>query len=202
MKKLNSKEVKSLLTAIDDLIDIKVLIRKIVPEYNLTNSNNNLFLSKLENLNRKLEPIFSKYLKNETISTKESDLELKELISKIIKEETLVLISANSAKKKLKNLGVNARNLIVTGGPLFVQDYKVINPNLTEKALEGIKKKCDKLFEDLKSIEWLNKDLIFIREKNNPTDSLILNQLSAINDVVGKEIQSYELNSWDELDEI
>jgi hypothetical protein len=45
MKKLNSEQVKALLTAIEDLIDIKLLIREIVPNYNLDDVKYELFTS-------------------------------------------------------------------------------------------------------------------------------------------------------------
>ncbi|TFG07398.1 MAG: DUF2100 domain-containing protein [Promethearchaeota archaeon] len=200
MKKLNSKEVNSLLAAIDDLIDIKVLIRKIVPTYKLDNSNYKTFHAKLASLYEKLQPIFSTYIKNETSVSKKTGHELKQLLSGLRNDNKHILISANSAKKKLKNLGFNPHNLIVSGGPIFFEDYKIINPNLSKNALEGIKKKCDRLLELLNNQNWQINDLILLYEKDNPTDSLILERLREIEKIIGKEIPTIELNSWNDLD--
>lgn len=195
-KRIKFEEVKALLTAIDDLIEIKLLIRKSVPNYNLNESSNNQFISLLKSLQKKLVPIFSKYLKDD-ISTKE----IKKSILELMNAGKIALISANSSKKKLKSIGVDPRSLIVSGGPLFFEDYKIINPNLPVKALQGIKKKCDRLINQIKSKNWREKDLIFIYEKENPTDKLILNRTEEISNLIGKKVITFKIKSWKYLDD-
>ena len=65
--KINSDEVKSILAALDDLIEIKILIRKITPEYNLNDTLSKIFIEKLADLHKNLQPIFSKYLNKDFI---------------------------------------------------------------------------------------------------------------------------------------
>ena len=199
---INSEEVKSLLAAIEDLLDIKLLIRKIVPDYDLNEELNEKFISLLFSLQKKLQPIFSKYLKQDDkiSSKKKSIFKLKENIKEIMERDDIILISANSSKKKIKNLGFNPQNLIVSGGPLFIEDYKIINPNITNIALQGIKKKCERLTNQLKDENWKKKDLIFIYEKENPTDKLILKKLDEIYNIIGKKIKTIEIKSWKALD--
>ncbi|MBA7692947.1 hypothetical protein ES703_101521 [subsurface metagenome] len=200
MKKLNSEEVKALLAAIDDLIDIKLLIREIVPNYNLNEKTYKSFITKLESLHHKLKPIFSEYLSDEDMMLLETSKDVKNIILDLAKNNMIVLISANSSKKKLKNLGVDPRNVIVSGGPLFIEDYKVINPNLSENALENIKKKCDRLIKQLENEDWSKNNLIFIYEKKNPTDLLILNKLDRISNIIGKNLKTFGLDSWKNLE--
>lgn len=200
MKKLNSEEVKALLAAIDDLIDIKLLIREIVPNYNLNEKTYKSFITKLESLHHKLKPIFSEYLSDQDMMSIETSEDVKNIILDLAKNNMIVLISANSSKKKLKNLGVDPRNVIVSGGPLFIEDYKVINPNLSEKALENIKKKCDRLIKQLENEDWSKNNLIFIYEKKNPTDLLILNKLDRISNIIGKNLKTFGLDSWKNLE--
>jgi len=200
MKKLNSEEVKALLAAIDDLIDIKLLIREIVPNYNLNEKTYKSFITKLESLHHKLKPIFSEYLSDEDMMSIETSEDVKNIILDLAKNNMIVLISANSSKKKLKNLGVDPRNVIVSGGPLFIEDYKVINPNLSENALENIKKKCDRLIKQLENEDWSKNNLIFIYEKKNPTDLLILNKLDRISNIIGKNLKTFGLDSWKNLE--
>lgn len=200
MKKLNSEEVKALIAAIDDLIDIKLLIREIVPNYNLNEKTYKSFITKLESLHHKLKPIFSEYLSDEDMMLLETSKDVKNIILDLAKNNMIVLISANSSKKKLKNLGVDPRNVIVSGGPLFIEDYKVINPNLSENALENIKKKCDRLIKQLENEDWSKNNLIFIYEKKNPTDLLILNKLDRISNIIGKNLKTFGLDSWKNLE--
>ena len=118
--KIKSEEVKSILAAIDDLIEIKILIRKITPDYNLNDTLNKVFIEKLVDLHKNLQPLFSKYLKEEFIlKPKKSINQLKEDIQDVVKRGNFGLVSANSSKKKLKTIGFDPRLLIVTGGPLF-----------------------------------------------------------------------------------
>ena len=200
MKKLNSEEVKALLAAIDDLIDIKLLIRKIVPNYNLDEPIYKTFISKIETLHTKLRPIFSDYLNIENTTHKKSSEDLKKAILNIVKDNMIVLISANSSKKKLINIGIDPRNLIVSGGPLFLEDYKIVNPNLSDQALVNIKKKCERLINQLENEDWSKKDSIFLYEKENPTDLLILNKIDRISNIIGKKMKTFELNSWKDLE--
>lgn len=198
---MNSEEVKALLAAFDDLVDIKILIRKIVPSYELDNTLNEELISLLKNLNQKLQPLFSKYLKQENaLKTEDSKIVIKDTILKAISNDKVVLISSNSSKKKLKSLGIDPRRLIVSGGPLFIEDYKVVNPNLPDKALPNLKKKCERVLNELKHEKWAGNELIFVHEKENATDKLILNKLEKISKLIKKEIKTIDVGSWVMLD--
>jgi len=200
--KINSDEVKSILAALDDLIEIKHLIRKIVPNYHLEESINKLFKNKLKDLQKNLDPLFTKYLEDDAIvSSKSSKMHIKESILENLKKENIALVSANSSKKKLKNIGFDPRQIIVSGGPLFVEDYKLVNPDIPEETLRNIKKKCDRILNQIINENWNQKDLVFIFEKNNLTDKLILKRINDLSKLINKEIRTIELVSWNVLDE-
>ncbi len=199
--KIKSEEVKSILAAIDDLIEIKILIRKITPDYNLNDTLNKFFIEKLVDLHKNLQPLFSKYLKEEFIlKTKKSINQLKEDIQDIIKKNNFGLVSANSSKKKLKTIGFDPRLLIVTGGPLFFEDYNKINQNISDNAIISIKKKCERILTQIETINWNHKDLIFIYDSNNTTDKLILKRIDALSKLIGKKVKTLEITSWNVLD--
>ena len=200
MKKLNSEQVKALLAAIEDLIDIKLLIRDIVPNYNLDDIKYEFFTSKIESLHQKLFPFFSEYLNIEESSSIKSSEDPKTIILEFVKNNKMLLISANASKKKLKNIGVDPRDVIVSGGPLFPEDYKIVNPNLTDIAFMSIKKKCERIINELKSQDWKDKELVFIYEKDNPTDLLILDKNDKISTIIGKKMKIFELKSWKDLE--
>ena len=185
----------------DDLIELKILIRKTAPEYGLDDISKDKFLSLLRSLYNKLQPLFSEFLTETSRSgALESVSNKKEEIIKQMNDDNLALISANSSKKKLKNIGIDPRRLIITGGPLTVNDYEKLNPNLTDDAIKGIELKCNRLKKQLSDENWEKKELIFIYESENTTDKLILKRLDEISKMIGKKIILIELTTWNEID--
>lgn len=197
MKKF--EEIEQLLASIDDLIELKVLVRKIAPTHELRGESLQTFVRTLKSLRSKIEPIFTKYIP-ESESDQESNL-IEKIIT-LIQEGNFALINSNSAKGKLKNLGIDARKLIVTGGPIKPEDYRVVNPNIPESALKGIQKKCDRIFDEIRSEDWTNKNLLFLYEEENVTDQLILKRIEEISEVIGKEVKVLKFSNWDIFDKI
>ncbi|MFX0057838.1 MAG: DUF2100 domain-containing protein [Candidatus Heimdallarchaeota archaeon] len=199
--KIDSKEVKSLLDAIIDLIEIKMIIRKTVPDYELDEKLMEKYINILESLQLKLLPLFSKYLNQ---SSEEIQIKSKEEIIKEIKtlsrDVNITLVSSNSAKKKLKNIGLDPRNIIVSGGPIFFNDYSKVNPNISDKAIPGIKRKCENLISKIAKINWEDKEFIFLYERDNITDKIILDELGKISELIGKKIITYLILSWKDLE--
>ncbi|MEJ2248397.1 MAG: DUF2100 domain-containing protein [Candidatus Lokiarchaeota archaeon] len=197
---LNPEEVETLLKAMDNLVDIRAIIRKVTPDYEFTGDLENKFKSNLEVLYNNLEPIFLKYLDiKKPFMAPNQVIGIKGKIIHIISQGNMLLISSNSSKKILKSLGLDPRKFFITGGPLFYEDYKVVNPNLPEKALAGIKRKCEKLEEDLQKENWSNKDLYFVYVKDNVTDNLILKKLDKISGLINKKVKSIQIDSWEDL---
>ncbi len=200
--KIKANQVKSILTAINILMDIKVLIRKAVPNYEFDEKQALFFKELISSLQSQLEPIFSEYsmleTNKESIESQENVLpRLRELMEK----GNIALISSNTIKKRLKKVGFDPRNLFVTGGPLFFEDYRKISPNLSEQALKGIEKKCQNMIEQLKKENWKDKELLFIHEKDNPTDQLILEKKDEISKLIGKEVKTFKIETWEFLNE-
>ncbi|TFF63434.1 MAG: DUF2100 domain-containing protein, partial [Promethearchaeota archaeon] len=100
----------------------------------------------------------------------------------------------------LKNLGFNPLKLIVSGGPLVYTDYLKINPNLSGKALRGIKKKVNNVIHKLKNIAKENSKLTFIYDGNNKTDQVILQELKKNKDMIGLEVNLLEIPDWKKLE--
>jgi len=200
-QKIKIENIKTLLSAIDNLIDIKTIIRKTVPTYELNEELENQFISSLKTLHNKLNPFFSKYLQiNANSMATSPSASIKEKIIELANQKNLFLISANSSKKALKNVGIDPRFIIVSGGPLFSEDYTVVNPSLSENILIGIKSKCERIINQLKSEDWTKKDLVFIFEKENITDKLILKRAEQISKIIGKNVVLVGLGSWNELE--
>ncbi|MGV9199112.1 MAG: DUF2100 domain-containing protein, partial [Promethearchaeia archaeon] len=150
-------------------------------------------------LYEKLDPLFEEYL---NVSSKiQGKKDYKQLLLNEVDKNTILLVSANSSKKVLKKMGFDPRNIIVTGGPIFFEDYKIINPEIPDQALQGIQKKCEKIFNELKSQDWESHDLLFIYEKDNKADNLIIEKIDRLKNIIDSEIELFELPDWDELKE-
>ncbi len=200
--KIKKSEIESILDSIDDLIELKVLIRKIAPNYKINEKVYQKFLSKLKTLKKNLDPLFSHYLNAENLNKREEFIKnQKEKIKKALSKDNIAIISSNSAKKILKNMGIDPRKLIITGGPLFFEDYKEVNPQIPDSALKGIKKKCNNLIQEIKNRNWnKNKNLYFLYEKGDLSDELTLKKLDRISDLINQKVKIIEINSWKDLE--
>ena len=196
---LTSFDVKIVLSALEDLLEIKVIFRKIAPNYVFDDLSKEKYLSILSTLNDKIQPIFQKYLTQNKSEESTIPNEI-EFLEQLKREDNIIIVSASSSKKILKKRGFNPLNIIMSGGPLIDEDYKKINPNLSEQSLLGIKKKCLNILNILQSQKAYEKPLIFIFEAQNLTDKIILNELESIIDMIGKKIDIFEIPSWGELE--
>ncbi|TFG11843.1 MAG: DUF2100 domain-containing protein [Promethearchaeota archaeon] len=192
--KINSQEVQAILESIDILLEIKCLIRSIVPGSELNETQMKLFKSSLNSLKSLLEPLFSKFLQTEVIEKMKNEkfIELKKLMEK----EGYILISASHSKKILKNVGFNPLKIIVSGGPLIIEDYLEINPNLSKKTLLGIERKTKNLMDKLKKIAREGSNITFIYMAQNETDQVILEELTEIQNIIGKDISLFKISNW------
>ncbi|MBY9007163.1 MAG: DUF2100 domain-containing protein [Candidatus Lokiarchaeota archaeon] len=190
--RIKKEDIKDLIDTFEDLIEIKVIVRESSPNYELDDILQKRFLNSLKSMKNKLIPIFTNYLKiSDSRGKKDNFDELRKKIISIFKEGNMAIISSNSIKKILKNIGIDPRQLIITGGPFFVEDYDKINP--------GIQKKCDRLIEEIKNIDWNNRDLYFLFEIQNKSDKLTLDKLDKISELIKKPVITIEINSWNEF---
>ncbi|MBD3193996.1 MAG: DUF2100 domain-containing protein [Candidatus Lokiarchaeota archaeon] len=201
--RLKKEEIDALLSSIEDLIDIKVLIRKTTPEYQFEGNNKIKLMEHLQSIQNKLIPVFSDHLNLEINESIEEKVEEKiKSIQKWVHNGNFLLVSSNSAKKKLKNLNIDPRQIIVSGGPVFYEDYQKVNPQIPDNALEGIKKKCEYLLNDIKQKDWSDNDLIFLYEKDDLSDTLTLEKIDRISNLLGNErgVKTIEITSWDKFE--
>ncbi|TXT59383.1 MAG: hypothetical protein BAJALOKI1v1_1430007 [Promethearchaeota archaeon] len=200
---LKKTDIYALLGSFDELVELKTLVRKISPTYNCDEALSEQFRSRLRALRMHLQPLFSQYIDEASIeeAAPPQEAQRKEIVSILREDPTnMALISSSSAKKILKNLGVDPRRLFVSGGPVFLEDYKKVNPQIPDSALKGIKKKCDNLLNEIKSQEWDTKELYFIYEKGDKSDELTLEKIGSLSELIGKEVKKLEINSWKDLE--
>ena len=191
---IQSKEIESLFGAIEDLIEIKILLRKTTPTHIMDDNSIKEFKNILEKIAFKLQPIFQTYLH---IEPKKSEDQW-EIVKELLEKDTIIIISANSSKKRLKELGFDARRILVSGGPILYQDYELINPNINDERRDQIRNKCEHFLSDLKQ-KSINTDIYFICESQNKTDRIILDEIKEISSLINKQIEVIHITSWKQL---
>ncbi len=198
---MNREEVTRILRVIDKLLGIKNILRKITPTYKLEGQNEIELIELLEEIKKDLDPLFQKYISIEKKSENEKKTrEFKKLINRLNNKSNQILVSSKSTGNLLKNMGFKPSNIIVSGGPLNIKDYKELNPSLGDRALDSIKKKIQTLITKIQNIDWNSRDLIFIFEKTNKSDQLILKRLNFISEITNKEVRAIPIDSWKELE--
>jgi len=198
--KLRKTEIESILRSIDLLLEIKTNIRKITPNYELTEPYDHEIAESLRALQKELKPIFSKYLEGRSaLISDRSQGNKKDIIIEVLSSGNMALVSSNSAKNILKDWGIDPRKLIVTGGPLFLEDYQKVNPNIPDHALKGIEKKCEGIKDSIKEEDWINKELYFIYETENNADTYTYEKIDRISKLIGKNVKVIKIPSWDEF---
>lgn len=198
--KLRKTEIESILRSIDLLLEIKTNIRKIAPTYELTEPYNQKIAESLQALQKEVGPLFSKYLEGDSALISELfEKDKKETIIEVLSSGNMALISSNSAKNILKDWGIDPRKLFVTGGPLFLEDYQKVNPNIPDHALKGIKKKCEGIKDSIEKEDWTNKELYFIYETENIADTYTYEKIDRISNLIGKNVRIIKISSWDDF---
>jgi hypothetical protein len=176
-----------------------MIIRQITPHYEINDLMKDKYISSLQKLHNRLNPIFSRYLPEEPLKGEKFLEKSRQRILNALAKDDRFLLSSNSAKKVLKDLGADPRNIIVSGGPFFLEDYQKVNPNIPDHALAGIQKKCERLKEELSEETWSDKDLYFIYEQNDIADQLTLEKIDRISKLIGRDVKTIDIKSWDEL---
>ena len=157
--------MKELLSAIDDLIDIKVLIRQVAPNYELDENNRKKFILLLESLQKKLQPLFMKYLKHEKTSKFPTLVNnLKSQIDRgVIPEPDAIFIAGGSTGTAAglimggKLAGLNSKIHVVNVYPDLAYNSSSVVKN-SNKALKYLRK----LDKSVPNLEVTNNDFEFI----------------------------------------
>ena len=91
-----------------------------------------------------------------------------------LKEDVLYIVSSRKLLRSLKSKMPEV-NVISTDGVLHPEDIKIIRPDISEKALKGISKKCEIVKREIERlIEKLKpSEILVVVDENNRGDQLV-----------------------------
>jgi hypothetical protein len=93
---------------------------------------------------------------------------------KRLSENYIFLTTKGALKKSLVKWGVDPQRIVVAGVPLEIEDMKILNPKIPEKALEPVKKKIKRAKSDIERKKDLFKtDDILVIIENDPAGDML-----------------------------
>jgi hypothetical protein len=111
------------------------------PDHKLTKDEAKTFCNHVLTIRSKIDVLLSDFGVIE-IENLEEDV-------KKLSENYIFLTTKGDIKKSIVKLGVDPQRIIVAGVPLELDDMKKLNPKIPEKALEPVKKKINRVKEDI-----------------------------------------------------
>ena len=109
----------------------------------------------------------------------------------------LFLCCRNAVLDTIESLESVFLDAVSTGGPVETKHYKQINPSLPAKALEGIERKIEKTFIDIKNKAGRKHQVVIVTEAGNGTDALLASSRGLIEKRLGVDVRVLELPSLD-----
>jgi len=217
-------KAEHLRNAMDELLLIRNVLRKYVPDYKIDNAADKTELDRaFKKMAKWLVPVFEELglcqerapdlqalgiespgkgapmpgsMPSPASATQviETGIQLIQII-----DQDFVFIASNSVKKKLKNLGLDAQRIIVAGGPLTVEDMKELNPKIPDAALENYRKKLDNLLGELKTAFGTGKKVYIAINPQDPTDKLMLKRTPDLEHTLGAKLIPIVIKNWDKI---
>lgn len=136
------------------------------PDHHLSQEEAQLFCGKLLEIRDRIDSLLVDF---GVLETENLEDEVGKLSS-----EFIFLTSKANFKKSLTKWGVDPQRIVVAGVPLQIEDMRILNPKIPEKALESINIKIKHVKNDLdRKIQSFNpKKVIVVIEKDKAGDIL------------------------------
>lgn len=154
-------------SALDALVAILCEVRAFVPSYNFDSAAEEDIRKLLKTVQDALNVTMGKL-------GLEQPQERERIEFKTIDFTGILFITVSSStRRKLLDLGVDPKFVVVTGGPLNAMDVKSLNPSIPEEALETVRRKVEGVWRDIeKRVPEANKILV-LAERDNKGDLMV-----------------------------
>ncbi|MGQ9723133.1 MAG: DUF2100 domain-containing protein [Candidatus Jordarchaeum sp.] len=152
---------------VDALISILCEVRFFAPGYNFDSTTEEKIRNLLINVRDFLSVLMEKFgldqrREMERIKVKTVDL-----------RGILFVVVSSSTRKRLLELGVDPRFVVVTGGPLNAIDVKSLNPSISDEALETVRKKVEGVWRDIEARTPEVERILVLVEEGNKGDLMV-----------------------------
>lgn len=157
--KINVKEFKN---AIYTLIEADDFLYRKAPHHKLDDNEAKEFCKLIFKCKRHLDKVLEEF----GFKFQEEEVKLKGDVLYIVSSKKLL----RSLKSKMPEI-----NVVSTDGVLHPEDMKVIRPDINEKALKGISKKCEIVKNQINRLIDMLKpsEVVVIVDENNKGDQLV-----------------------------
>ncbi len=182
-------------SAVDALISVLSEVRAFVPRYDFDSITEENIRNFLKNVQDALRVVMEKFgLEQQRIE--------KRVEAKTIYLTGILFVAVSSdTRKRLLELGVDPKFVVVTGGPLNASDVKSLNPNISDKALETVKRKVDGVWRDIKRKAPEVKRILVLVERGNKGDLMISERADEIQTRTGIQTFVKTFSSVQDLSE-
>ena len=139
------EDIEGMRKAVDALITILCEIRSFAPGYDLDSATEEIIRSLLRAVREALGGNMEKFGLQQLEEGGKSE------VGKVDLSGILFVVVSSSARKRLLDLGVEPRFVVVTGGPLNAVDVKALNPGISDEALEMVGRKVESVWREIES---------------------------------------------------
>ena len=139
------EDIEGIRKAVDALITILCEIRSFAPGYDLDSAAEERIRSLLRAVREALGGTMEKFGLQRLEEGGKSE------VGRVDLSGILFVVVSSSARKRLLDLGVEPRFVVVTGGPLNAVDMKALNPGISDEALEMVGRKVESVWREIES---------------------------------------------------
>ncbi|MHA1604748.1 MAG: DUF2100 domain-containing protein [Candidatus Freyarchaeota archaeon] len=139
------EDIEGMRKAVDALITILCEIRSFAPGYELDSAAEERIRSLLRAVREALGGTMEKFGLQRLEEGGKSE------VGRVDLSGILFVVVSSSARKRLLDLGVEPRFVVVTGGPLNAVDVKALNPGISDEALEMVGRKVESVWREIES---------------------------------------------------
>jgi hypothetical protein len=193
-------DVDRINSAVDALISILSEVRAFAPGYNFDSTTEENIRNFLKNVRDALQVTMEKF------GLEQQRIEERIGVETVDLTGILFVVVSSSTRKRLLELGVDPRFVVVTGGPLNAIDVKSLNPNISDEALETVGRKVEGVWRDIERRAPEVERVLVLAEKGNKGDLMVSERADEIRRRTGLQIfvktfSSVQDLSWEFFEE-
>ena len=166
--KLNDHHLSLISSIFDNSLELKTLVKRTAPFYDLDSPDLENIKTLLINLNKNISSL-SENLQIDLEAIATAPISTEDLSKHII------ILNSKSIYKKLLSLGLHKNKLVFLSSPLTIEDFKIINPAISQSNIQNFASQIDKNWTLLKNAAASNPNLAFyfVETPDNPVNKLI-----------------------------